>query len=121
MSKMTIRDIDIKGKQMIMRVDFNVPLDKELHITDDRRIREAVPTIKFALDNGARRVVLMSHMGRPDGQVVDILRLNPVAKRLSCTGLCSSLQRGSINRVLSFYCWYHCTHRCICFPEKRRC
>jgi len=83
MAKMTIRDIDIKGKKVIMRVDFNVPLDKGLKITDDRRIREAIPSIKYALDNGAKKVILMSHLGRPDGKVVENLRLNPVARKLS--------------------------------------
>jgi len=83
MSKMTIKDIDVGEKKVIMRVDFNVPLDKELKITDDRRIREAVPTIKYALEKGAKKVILMSHLGRPDGKVVDSLRLNPVAQKLS--------------------------------------
>jgi phosphoglycerate kinase len=83
MSKMTVKDIDIKNKKVIMRVDFNVPLDKELKITDDRRIREAVPTIKYALGQGAKKVILMSHLGRPDGKVVENLRLNPVAARLT--------------------------------------
>ncbi|MDP3142737.1 MAG: phosphoglycerate kinase [Candidatus Omnitrophota bacterium] len=83
MSKMTIQDVDIKGKKVIMRVDFNVPLDKELRITDDRRIREAVPTIRYALENGAKKIILMSHLGRPDGKAVDNLRLNPIAKKLS--------------------------------------
>jgi 3-phosphoglycerate kinase len=79
--KKTIKDIDLKNKRVLMRVDFNVPLDDKLNITDDIRIRAAVPTIKYALDNGAR-VILMSHLGRPDGKVVDAMRLTPVAKRL---------------------------------------
>lgn len=82
MPKMTIRDIDLRNKKVIIRVDFNVPLDKTLKITDDRRIREAVPTIKFALEKGAKKVILMSHLGRPDGKIVDSLKLNPVGERL---------------------------------------
>jgi len=81
MAKKTIKDIDIKGKRVLMRVDFNVPLDDKLNITDDIRIRSAVPTIKYALNKGAK-VILMSHLGRPDGKIVDSMRLTPVAKRL---------------------------------------
>lgn len=81
MAKKTIKDIDLKGKRVLMRVDFNVPLDDKLNITDDIRIRAALPTIKYALDKGAE-VILMSHLGRPDGKVVDSMRLTPVAKRL---------------------------------------
>jgi phosphoglycerate kinase len=80
-AKKTIKDVDLKGKKVLIRVDFNVPLDDKLNITDDIRIRSAVPTIKYALDNGAK-VILMSHLGRPDGKVVDSMRLTPVAKRL---------------------------------------
>lgn len=79
--KKTIKDIDLKGKRVLMRVDFNVPLDGELDITDDIRIRAALPTIKYAIDKGAK-VILMSHLGRPDGKVADSMRLDPVAKRL---------------------------------------
>jgi len=82
MDKKTIRDIDFKNKTVIMRADFNVPLDEELNITDDTRIKAALPTIKYILDNGVKKLILMSHLGRPDGQVKDELRLNPVAKRL---------------------------------------
>jgi len=81
MAKKTIKDIDLKDKRVLMRVDFNVPLDDKLNITDDIRIRSAVPTIKYAIDKGAK-VILMSHLGRPDGKVVDSMRLTPVAKRL---------------------------------------
>jgi len=79
--KKTIKDIDVKGKRVLMRVDFNVPLDEKLNITDDIRIRAALPTIKYALERGAQ-VILMSHLGRPDGKVVDSMRLTPVARRL---------------------------------------
>lgn len=81
MAKKTVKDIDIKGKRVLMRVDFNVPLDDKLNITDDIRIRAALPTIKYALDKNAK-VILMSHLGRPDGKIVESMRLTPVAKRL---------------------------------------
>ena len=82
MNKKTIRDIQVAGKRVLVRVDFNVPLDAELHITDDTRIKAAIPTIQYLLDQGAA-VILMSHLGRPKGQVVESMRLTPVAKRLS--------------------------------------
>ena len=81
MAKKTIKDIDLKGKKVLMRVDFNVPLDEKLNITDDIRIRSAVPTIKYAIEKGAK-VILMSHLGRPDGKVVESMRLTPAAKKL---------------------------------------
>jgi len=83
MNKMTVKDLDIKGKKVIIRADFNVPLDKDLNITDDRRIQASLPTIKYVLENGASKVILMSHLGRPKGEgSEDAFRLNPVAKRL---------------------------------------
>ncbi|MBI4353532.1 MAG: phosphoglycerate kinase [Candidatus Omnitrophica bacterium] len=80
--KKTIRDFELKGKRVLIRVDFNVPLDKGLNITDDTRIRASLPTIQYALDQGAK-VILMSHLGRPEGRPVSSMSLSPVAKRLS--------------------------------------
>ena len=82
MDKKTLHDIDVAGKRALVRVDFNVPLDAEHHITDDTRIVAALPTIQALLDGGAS-VVLMSHLGRPDGNVVEKLRMAPIAQRLS--------------------------------------
>jgi phosphoglycerate kinase len=81
MAKQTIRDVDWSGKRALVRVDFNVPMDGG-RITDDTRIRAALPTIRYLLDNGAS-VVLMSHLGRPKKKVVESMRLAPVAERLS--------------------------------------
>ena len=82
MNKLTVKDMDLKGKKVIIRVDFNVPLDDNLKVTDDRRITEALPTIQYVLKQKAAKVILMSHLGRPEGQVVESMRLNPVARRL---------------------------------------
>lgn len=82
MSKMTVKDINVKGKKVIIRTDFNVPLDKSQKITDDRRIQESLPTIRYVLEKGASKVILMSHLGRPDGKVTEEFRLTPVAARL---------------------------------------
>ncbi|MCL5037630.1 MAG: phosphoglycerate kinase [Chloroflexi bacterium] len=81
MNKADVRDIDVKGKRALVRVDFNVPL-KDGEITDDTRIKAAVPTIRYLLDHGAA-VILMSHLGRPDGKVVSELRMAPIGKRLA--------------------------------------
>ncbi|WP_246942568.1 phosphoglycerate kinase [Bacillus pinisoli] len=81
MNKKTIRDVDLKGKRVFCRVDFNVPM-RDGEVTDDTRIRAALPTIQYLTEQGAK-VILASHLGRPKGQVVEELRLDAVATRLS--------------------------------------
>ena len=77
-----LRDLDIKGKKLLIRVDFNVPLDEQLNITDDIRIRGVLPTLNYALDENAK-VIIMSHLGRPKGERKPQFSLAPAAKRLS--------------------------------------
>jgi phosphoglycerate kinase len=81
-NKLVITDLNLKGKRVFIRVDFNVPLDEVQNITDDTRIKRALPTINKAIEMGAR-VVLASHLGRPKGKVVPALSLKPVAAELS--------------------------------------
>jgi len=85
MQKKTIEDLkdnQLEGKRVLVRVDFNVPLNEELEITDDTRIKAALPTIKYLISHQAK-VILMSHLGRPKGEVIEKLRLDPVARRVS--------------------------------------
>lgn len=81
MNKKSVRDVEVTGKRVFVRVDFNVPM-QDGKITDDTRIRETLPTIKYLIENGAK-VILASHMGRPKGEVNESMRLTPAAERLS--------------------------------------
>ncbi len=81
-NKKTLKDFDFSGKRVLVRCDFNVPMDDNQNITDDIRIRSSLPTIEYLLDNGAK-VILMSHLGRPKGEANPKFSLEPVAKRLS--------------------------------------
>lgn len=83
MTKKTIRDIDVRGKRVLVRVDFNVPMDlRSGTITNDSRIRAAIPTIKYLIEHGAR-IILCTHLGRPKGRIIEELRTKPIASRLS--------------------------------------
>ena len=82
MNKITIDDLEVSGKRVFVRADFNVPMDNNQNITDDRRISAAIPTIQRLLDKGAK-VILASHLGRPKGKRVETMSLKPVAERLS--------------------------------------
>src|SRR5258706_12797888 len=81
MPKLSIRDLDLRGKRVFMRVDFNVPLNEDGRVAEDSPIRETLPTIEYALRNGAR-LILASHLGRPKGKVNPMMSLRPVAERL---------------------------------------
>ncbi len=81
LNKLSLRDLNIKGKRLFIRADFNLPLDENLNITDDRRIRSTLPTINYAVDEGAK-IILASHLGRPKGNVDKRYSLSSVAKRL---------------------------------------
>ena len=81
MPKKDINEVDVSGKFVLMRVDFNVPLDDKQNITDDRRIEMALPSIKSVVDRGGR-LILMSHLGRPKGKTVAEMSLRPVSVRL---------------------------------------
>lgn len=82
MKKKSIRDIEINGHSFIVRVDFNVPLDEKGNLMDDTRMTEAMPTIKYLLDNGARKIILCSHLGRPKGERNEKYSLKHIVKRL---------------------------------------
>ena len=77
----SVRDIDVGGKRVLVRVDFNVPMDEDFDISDDTRIREALPTINYCIDNGAQNIVLVSHLGRPKGRSAEF-SLKHVLKRV---------------------------------------
>ena len=82
MGKIAVKDVNLKNKKVLVRADFNVPQDATLNITDDTRIRATLPTIKYILENGAKKIILLSHLGRPDGKRVEKYSLKPVAQRL---------------------------------------
>ena len=82
MNKRSIKDIELKGKRVLIRVDFNVPLNKELNITDDNRIQKALETLKYVIAAGGK-LIIMSHLGRPKGERLSEFSLKPAAKRLS--------------------------------------
>ncbi len=84
MNKQSIQDIDVSGKKILMRLDLNVPMDKKtLEITNNARITAALPTVRLALEKGAKQVIMCSHLGRPNGEVVEKFSLRPVQKRIS--------------------------------------
>ncbi|MDR0485842.1 MAG: phosphoglycerate kinase, partial [Elusimicrobiota bacterium] len=80
--KKTLKDLDVSGKKVLVRVDYNVPLDADGKITNDKRITATLPTIEYLLGQNAA-IILMSHLGRPKGKVVPSMSLKPAAKRLS--------------------------------------
>jgi phosphoglycerate kinase len=82
MTKRSIRDLDVQNKRVLLRVDYNVPMSKEGAITDDKRILETLPTIRYLLGKNAT-IIVVTHMGRPDGRIVESLRLDKIAQRLS--------------------------------------
>ena len=82
MAKLFIEDLDLQGKKVLMRVDFNVPLDDQQNVTDDTRIRAAIRSIQYILSKNAS-LILMSHLGRPKGKIVDSMKMDPVAAKLS--------------------------------------
>lgn len=82
MTKLKLQDLSLQGKRVLMRVDFNVPQDKGGNITDDTRIKEAIPSVEFVLTHGGS-VILMSHLGRPKGKIDPVFTLEPIVKRLS--------------------------------------
>ena len=82
MAKLTVKDLELKDKKVLLRCDFNVPQDESLNITDDTRIRASLATIKYILSQGPKKLIIISHLGRPDGKVTAKYSLKPVALRL---------------------------------------
>ena len=82
LNKKSIEDLNVSGKRVLVRCDFNVPMNDKGEITDDRRIRSALPTIEYIMKNGGKAIV-MSHFGRPKGEPNPKYTLEPIAKRLS--------------------------------------
>lgn len=78
----TLKDLKVLGKRVIVRVDFNVPLDENGEVTDDFKIKKAIPTIKHLLNNGVKQIILMTHLGKPKGEIVENLKMDNVAKKL---------------------------------------
>ncbi|MGV8151417.1 MAG: phosphoglycerate kinase [Candidatus Woesearchaeota archaeon] len=78
----TIKNIDFDNKRVLIRVDYNVPLDNDGEIISDTRIRESIPTIKYIVEHNAKQIILMSHLGKPDGKVVEKLKMDKIAERL---------------------------------------
>lgn len=126
MAKQSVADLDPAGKTVLVRVDFNVPQDSDGTITDDRRIRMAVPTIRSILDRGGK-AILMSHLGRPKGEVNPKLSLAPVAQRLgellekpvalaTDTGGKDSTEKCMHCQLVTFWCWKMFGS----IPEKKR-
>ena len=83
MLKQSIRSVQLEGKRVLIRVDFNVPLDQDGQITNTQRVDAALPTIQYVLDQGAQSIVLMSHLGRPNGEKNMKYSLKPVAEYLN--------------------------------------
>ncbi len=80
---LTIKQVNLRNKRVLLRVDFNVPLDNEGNITNDKRIRESIPTIEYILEQRSKRIIILTHLGRPEGKEVESLRLNKIAEHLS--------------------------------------
>ncbi|MBF0376098.1 MAG: phosphoglycerate kinase [Desulfamplus sp.] len=98
----SVKDIKVSGKRVMVRVDYNLPMDENLNITDDNRIRETLPLINYLLENNAK-IILISHMGRPKGKVVPALSLKPAATRLSELLLKSAKVEGDVKmRTVNF-------------------
>ena len=126
MNKLSIRDLDLSGKRVFIRVDFNVPLDGA-RVSDDTRIRETLPTLRLAMDRGAR-LVLASHLGRPKGKVDPKYSLAPVAARLrellgkpvDFASDCVGAEAEAKSKALARMATCCCSKMCAIIPRKRR-